>query len=140
MAREENALALKGTLEAAGYPARIVRGAGVARRYKVYVGSYATKEEGEAAGRRLNVDGFPSTVARVGDRFSLEVGSFASEDDAIDLARELQVKNYPTKIGAQRGPSAIFHVRLGAFASLKDARKQGEELKAKGFTAVVVKQ
>ena len=140
MAREENAVALKEKLAVAGYQPTIRKGAGVVRRYKVYVGSYVTKQEGEDAGRRLNVDGFPSTVVRPGDHYSLEVGSFVSEDDAIDLARELQVKNYPTKIGPQRGQSAIFHIRLGSFASVKEARKQGEELRAKGFSAVVIKQ
>jgi cell division protein FtsN len=104
----------------------------------VTVGELAGKPDAEEMGRRLNVDGFPSKVVTLEGKYTLQIGAFVNLDEAIDVARELQKKNYRPKITSKPAAAVLYHVRHGQFDTRAAAMKRGEELKAKGFSALVV--
>jgi cell division septation protein DedD len=138
MAQEANAENLKQKLEAMGYQAVVRKGSGFANSHVVTVGEPTGKREAEDLARRLNVEGFPSQLLVVEGKYAPQVGSFVNLDEAIDVARELQKKNFPPKITSKPATTALFQVRHGQFDTRAAAMKQGEELKAKGFSVWVV--
>jgi cell division septation protein DedD len=138
MAQPENAEKLKQKLDAMGYQAVVRKGSGSANRHVVTVGELAGKPDAEEMGRRLNVDGFPSKVVTLEGKYTLQIGAFVNLDEAIDVARELQKKNYRPKITSKPAAAVLYHVRHGQFDTRAAAMKRGEELKAKGFSALVV--
>jgi cell division septation protein DedD len=85
------------------------------------------------------VDGFPSQPVAVEGKYTPQIGAFFNLDEAIDLARELQKKNYPPKITSKPATTVVYQVRHGQFESRAAALKRGEDLKAKGFAALVVR-
>jgi cell division septation protein DedD len=138
MAQQANAENLKKKLDEMGFQAMIRKGSGFTNSHVVTVGDPTGKTEAEAMIRRLNVDGFPATLATVDGKYSPQVGSFVILDEAIDVARELQKKNYRPKITSRPATTALYQVRHGQFGTREAAMKRGEELKAKGFNAWVV--
>jgi len=138
MVQQSNADALKRKLDAEGFPAKIRKGSVFLNKHVVTVGEPAGRSEAEELARRLNVDGFPSELVSLEGKQTPQVGAFFTLDDAIDLARELQKKNYRPKITARPVTTEVYQVRHGEFVSRAAAKQRGEELKAKGFTPVVV--
>jgi cell division protein FtsN len=138
MAQPENAEKLRQKLEAMGYQTVVRKGSGSANRHVVTVGEPTGKTEAEEMSRRLNVDGFPSQLVTAEGKYTLQVGTFANLDEAIDVARELQKKNYRPKITSKPAAAVLYHVRHGQFDTRAAAMKRVEELKAKGFNALVV--
>ncbi len=139
MVVEENAQNLRRRLDESGFPASVRKGTAFVTKHVVTVGDPAEKRDAEELARRLNVDGFPSQLLAVGGKFTPQIGAFFNLDEAIDLARELQKKNYRPKISSNPANTVVYQVRLGRFESRSSALKRGEQLKAKGFTYLVVR-
>lgn len=139
MVMEQNAENLKRKLDAGGFPAAIRKGSAFVTRHVVTVGDPSGKREAEDLGRRLNVDGFPSQLLALEGKYAPQIGAFFNLDEAIDLARELQKKNYHPKITSKPATTVVYQVRHGQFDSRAAAVKRGEELRAKGFAALVVR-
>ncbi len=138
MVVEENAENLRRRLDESGFQATIRNGTAFVAKHVVTVEDPSGKREAEDLARRLNVDGFPSQLLTVNGKFTPQIGAFFNLDEAIDLARELQKKNYRPKISSNSANTVVFQVRHGRFESRAAALKRGGELKAKGFTYVVV--
>jgi cell division septation protein DedD len=139
MVMEQNAENLKRKLDAGGFPAAIRKGSAFVTQHVVTVGDPSGKREAEDLGRRLNVDGFPSQLLALEGKYAPQIGAFFNLDEAIDLARELQKKNYHPKITSKPATTVVYQVRHGQFDSRAAAVKRGEELRAKGFAALVVR-
>ena len=140
MVMEGNAESLKRKLDAVGFQSVIRKGTAFVTKHVVTVGDPTGKREAEDLGRRLTVDGFPSQLVPLGGQYTPQIGAFFNLDEAIDLARELQKKNYPPKITSKPANTVVFQVRHGRFGSRTAAVKRGEELKAKGFNFLVVRE
>ncbi|HSB72762.1 MAG TPA: SPOR domain-containing protein [Candidatus Methylomirabilis sp.] len=140
MVVEENAEGLKRKLDSNGFQAVIRKGTAFVTKHVVTVGEPTGKREAEELARRLTVDGFPSQLLGVGDKYAPQIGAFFNLDEAIDLARELQKKNYYPKITSKPANTVVFQVRHGKFDSRSAAVKRGEELKAKGYNFLVVRE
>ncbi len=138
MVVEENAQNLRRRLEEKGFQASIRKGTAFITKHVVTVGDPSGKREAEELSRRLNVDGFPSQLMAAESKYAPQVGAFFNLDEAIDLARELQKKNYQPKIGSNQANTVVYQVRYGRFDSRAAALKRGEQLKAQGFTYMVV--
>jgi cell division septation protein DedD len=138
MVVEENAQNLRRRLDENGFQATVRKGTASVAKHVVTVGDPSGKREAEDLARRLNVDGFPSQLLAINGKFTPQIGAFFNLDEAIDLARELQKKNYQPKIRSSSANTVVFQVRHGRFGSRAAALKRGGELKAKGFTYVVV--
>lgn len=139
MVMEGNAESLKARLESSGFPAIIRKGAAYITKHVVTAGEMGGKREAEELARRLSVDSFPSQLLASEGKFAPQVGAFFNLDEAIDLARELQKKSYHPKITSQPANTVVFQVRHGQFESRAAAVKRGEELRAKGFNPMVVR-
>ncbi|MBI2456328.1 MAG: SPOR domain-containing protein [candidate division NC10 bacterium] len=137
---EENAESLKRKLDEGGFSSVIRKGTAFVAKQVVTVGEPTGKREAEDLSRRLNVDGFPSQLLAVGNKYTPQIGAFFNLDEAIDLARELQKKNYHPKITSKPANTVVFQVRHGKFDSRTAALRRGEELKAKGFNFLVVRE
>lgn len=140
MVMEENAESLKRKLDEGGFSSVIRKGTAFVAKQVVTVGEPTGKREAEDLSRRLNVDGFPSQLLAVGNKYTPQIGAFFNLDEAIDLARELQKKNYHPKITSKPANTVVFQVRHGKFDSRTAALRRGEELKAKGFNFLVVRE
>lgn len=140
MVMEENAETLKRKLDESGFSSAIRKGTAFVAKQVVTVGEPTGKREAEDLSRRLNVDGFPSQLLPVGSKYTPQIGAFFNLDEAIDLARELQKKNYHPKITSKPANTVVFQVRHGKFDSRTAAVRRGEELKAKGFNFLVVRE
>ena len=140
MVMEENAETLKRKLDESGFSSAIRKGTAFVAKQVVTVGEPTGKREAEEVSRRLNVDGFPSQLLPVGSKYTPQIGAFFNLDEAIDLARELQKKNYHPKITSKPANTVVFQVRHGKFDSRTAAVRRGEELKAKGFNFLVVRE
>jgi cell division septation protein DedD len=140
MVVEANAEGLKQKLDASGFQAVIRKGTAFVTKHVVTAGEPTGKREAEELARRLTVDGFQSQLLPVGDKYAPQVGAYFNLDEAIDLARELQKKNYYPKITSKPANTVVFQVRHGNFDSRTAAVKRGEELKAKGFSFLVVRE
>jgi cell division protein FtsN len=140
MVVEENAEGLKQKLDQSGFTSVIRKATAFVTKHVVTVGDPTGKREAEDLARRLTVDGFQSELLAIGDKYTPQVGAFFNLDEAIDLARELQKKNYPPKITSKPANTVVFQVRHGKFDSRPAAVKRGEELKAKGFNFLVVRE
>lgn len=140
MVMEENAESLKRKLDEGGFSSVIRKGTAFVAKQVVTVGEPTGKREAEELSRRLNVDGFPSQLLAVGNKYTPQIGAFFNLDEAIDLARELQKKNYHPKITSKPANTVVFQVRHGKFDSRTAALRRGEELKAKGFNFLVVRE
>jgi cell division septation protein DedD len=140
MVMEANAESLKRKLDAVGFQSVIRKGTAFVTKHVVTVGDPTGKSEAEDLARRLTVDGFPSQLVTVGGQFTPQIGAFFNLDEAIDLARELQKRNYPPKITSKPANTVVFQIRHGKFDSRTAAVKRGEELKAKGFNFLVVRE
>ncbi len=138
MVVEENAQNLRRRLEEKGFQASIRKGTAFITKHVVTVGEPSGKREADELSRRLNVDGFPSQLMTAESKYAPQVGAFFNLDEAIDLARELQKKNYQPKIGSNQANTVVYQVRYGRFDSRAAALKRGEQLKAQGFTYMVV--
>ncbi len=139
MVVESNAQNLKRKLEDDGFQATIRKGTSFVTKHVVTVGDPGGRSDAEELSRRLNVDGFPSQVLTLDGKYTPQLGAFFNLNEAIDLARELQKKNYRPKISSNPANTVVFQVRHGRFDSRAAALKRGEELKAKGFTFMVVR-
>lgn len=139
MVMEANAEKLKRRLEESGFPSLIRKGNAFVTKQVVTVGEPSGRREAEDLARRLNVDGFPSQVVAVRGAYSPQIGTFFDQDEAIDLARELQKRNYHPKITSKPESTVVFQVRHGRFDSRAAAVRRGEDLKAKGFNFLVVR-
>jgi cell division septation protein DedD len=139
MVMQENAENLKRKLDGAGFPAIIRKGSAFVTRHVVTVADPAGRREADELARRLNVDGFPSQIVAVEGKFTPQIGAFFNLDEAIDLARELQKKSYPPKITSKPATTVVYQIRHGQFESRAAALKRSEDLKAKGFAALVVR-
>lgn len=140
MVMEENAETLKRKLDESGFSSVIRKGTAFVTKQVVTAGEPTGKREAEDLSRRLNVDGFPSQLLAVGGKYTPQIGAFFNLDEAIDLARELQKKNYHPKITSKPANTVVFQVRHGKFDSRTAAVRRGEELKAKGFNFLVVRE
>lgn len=141
LVREKNVLSLKKQLEELGYSPDIRKITIPITHHRVYAGEFGSREEADRTARKLNVDGFPSTVVTLkGGMFAPEVGSFLRLNLAIDLAHDLQKKNYAGKIVSRPTPTPVHQIRVGTFASRSEARKTLEALKGKGFQPLIVKR
>lgn len=140
MVMEENAESLKRKLDEGGFSSVIRKGTAFVAKQVVTVGEPTGKREAEDLSRRLNVDGFPSQLLAVGNKYTPQIGAFFNLDEAIDLARELQKKSYHPKITSKPANTVVFQVRHGKFDSRTAALRRGEELKAKGFNFLVVRE
>ncbi|HSB77188.1 MAG TPA: SPOR domain-containing protein [Candidatus Methylomirabilis sp.] len=136
---EANAQSLKQKLDQSGYQSVIRQATVFVTKHVVTVGEPTGKSEAEDLARRLTVDGFPSQLLAIGNKYAPQVGAFFNLDEAIDLARDLQKKNYPPKITSKPANTLVYQVRHGKFDSRSAAVKRGEELKAKGFDFMVVR-
>jgi cell division septation protein DedD len=139
MVQEQNAQTLRKKLEDSGFRSSIRKGTAFVTKHTVTVGEPTGKREAEELSRRLTVDGFPSQLLAIGSKYTPQIGAFFNLDQAIDLARELQNKNYQPKITSKPANTVVFQVRHGKFDSRVAALKRGEELKAKGFNFMVVR-
>ncbi len=139
MVMEQNAEALRHKLEQSGFATAVRKGTAFVTKHVVTVGEPTGKSEAEALARKLNVDGFPSQLLAAGGKFTPQIGAFFNLDEAIDLARELQKKNFRPKITSKPVTTVVYQVRYGRFDSRSAATKRGEELKAKGFNFMVVR-
>jgi cell division septation protein DedD len=135
---QANAEGLKQRLDASGFASSIRKGSAYVNRHIVTVGEPTTRREAEELARKLNVDGFPSDLARVEGKYTPQLGAFVNPDEAIDLAREVQKKQYRPKISQRPLTTEVYQVRHGEFDSRGAALKRGDELKAKGFQEVFV--
>ena len=140
MVMEDNAESLKRRLGEQGVKATIRKGTAYLTKHVVTVGEFGGKREAEELSRRLSVDGFPSQILAADGKFAPQVGSFFNLDEAIDLARELQKKNHTPKIASKPANTVVYQVRHGTFDSRAGAAKRSEELRAKGFNSVVVRE
>lgn len=140
MVVEENADGLKRKLDSSGFQATIRKGTAFVTKHVVTAGEPTGRREAEELARRLTVDGFPSQLLAVGDKYAPQIGAFFNLDEAIDLARELQKRNYYPKITSKPANTVVFQVRHGKFDSRAAAVKRGEELKAKGYNFLVVRE
>jgi cell division septation protein DedD len=138
---EQNARSLQERLKKLGYSPVVQKTTARVTRHRVYSGDFNNREEAEQAARRMNADGFSSTVVQGENRrFRLEVGSPVRLDDAIDLARNLEKKNYTAKIVSQPASTPMHQVWVGEYEDRAEALKTLEALKKQGFTPVVVKR
>jgi len=140
MVMEDNAESLKRRLDQQGVKATIRKGTAYLTKHVVTVGELGGKREAEELSRRLSVDGFPSQILAADGKYAPQVGSFFNLDEAIDLARELQKKNHTPKIASKPANTVVYQVRHGTFDSRAGAVKRSEELRAKGFNSVVVRE
>ncbi len=139
MIHEENATGLKQQLEKLGYAVRIRKGSAPVTQHVVQIGEFANQAEAEETDRRLQQEGFRSTITPQGTSTIVEVGKFSDLNEAIDLAHTLQKKDFAPKIVSRQASAPVFQVLVGRFASREATGKTAEELKAKGFNALVVR-
>lgn len=139
MVVEENAAGLKQKLDQGGFQSVIRKGTVFVTKHVVTVGDPTGRREAEDLARRLTVDGFQSQLLVIGDKYTPQIGAFFNLDEAIDLARELQKKNHHPKITSKPANTVVFQVRHGKFDSRSAAVKRGEQLKAKGFNFLIVR-
>ncbi len=139
MVQEENANSLKQQLEKLGYAVRIRKGSATVTQHAVQVGEFSNQAEVEEVDRRLQQEGFHSTVTTQGTTVSLEVAKFSDLNEAIDLAHTLQRKDFASRIVTRQGGAPVFQVLVGRFSSRDATAKTAEELKAKGFNTLVVR-
>ncbi|MFQ5656728.1 MAG: SPOR domain-containing protein [Candidatus Methylomirabilales bacterium] len=137
---ERNALSLRTRLAKLGYNPLIRKKTARITRHRVFGGEFGSPQEAEELARRLNVDGFPSNLVRIGNgRVALEVGWSYSLNDAIDMARNLQKKEYTPKIVSKVDPTTVHTVRVGGYEHRSEALEVVEALREEGFSAIVVR-
>ncbi len=139
MVMQENAETLKRRLDERGFPASVRKGTAYITKHVVTVGEFGGRREAEELARRLSVDGFTSQLLAEEGKYAPQVASFFNLDEAIDLARELQKKGYIPKISSKPANTTVFQVRHGTFDSRASAVKRGDELRAKGFNVLIVR-
>lgn len=138
---KQNAGTLEKRLEELGYTPVVHMNTATISRHRVYGGEFSSRQDAERTARRLNVDGFPSSLVEGEDgKFRVEVGSYYNLNKAIDLAHTLQAKRYTPKIHSEAVPTPVYQVRVGEYASRAQALKVLEALKKQGFTPIVVKR
>ena len=138
---EKNALSLKERLEKLGYSPVVRKTTARITSHWVTSGEFTSREEAEQAARRLQADGFPSTVVEGEDgKFRPEVGSSFRQDDAIDLARNLEKKNHTAKIISQPASTPVYQVWVGEYEDHAEALKTLGTLERQGLHPVLVRR
>jgi tetratricopeptide (TPR) repeat protein len=138
---ERNAVSLKERLEKLGYSPDVRKTTAPITRHRVTSGEFASREEAEQAARRLQADGFRSSVVEGEDgKFRPEVGSFFRQDDALDLARILEKKNHAAKVISQPAPTPVHQVWVGEYEDQTEALKTLGTLERQGLHPVLVRR
>jgi len=131
---------LEKKLKGLGYEPFFKKGSTMAMLNNLTVGPFGTVNEAETALARLQKAGIDSNLRRTaGGGAVINAGSYLLAENAKLNSRKIRSFGYPVKIVRKETQFPMTIVRVGNFETVEDAAVMREELKSKGFDALVVK-
>lgn len=135
----EDAERIESKLNQAGFSTVRFRQQTPAKLFAVLVGSLKNPEEGQAAIERLQRDGHPPSVLRVGRTgVTVRVGSPAPLRTAVQLAEKLRAGGYDARVAAEPARAGHVNLRHGNFASRAEAEAASDEVARLGVPNEVI--
>jgi cell division protein FtsN len=104
------------------------------------VGPFASVAEARTALTRLKGAGVDSNLRRRADGGAIvNAGSYLLEENANSVMKKIRSLGYPVRMSKSEARLPMTFVRVGRYPEMGDASSVREELKGKGFDAIVVK-
>lgn len=108
--------------------------------YRIFIGSYATREEAEITRQDLEKDEIPDSIIR-NMPYAIQIGSSGTLESFKNLREklsELQHMPYTSYVRDTTGDKQQTRLLVGAFESKEDAASLLTTLRTEGLTAMVV--
>jgi cell division protein FtsN len=104
------------------------------------VGPFATVSQAQSALSRLKGAGVDSNVRRRADGGAvINAGSYLLEENANSVMKKVRSLGYPVRLSKSEAKLPMTFVRVGRYSSMGNASTVKDELRGKGFDAIVVK-
>ncbi len=112
----------------------------MAKMNMLTVGPFASVAEARNALTRLKGAGVDSNLRRRADGGAIiNAGSYLLEENANSVMKKIRSLGYPVRMSRSEARLPMTFVRVGRYTDMGDASSVREELKGKGFDAIVVK-
>jgi cell division septation protein DedD len=104
------------------------------------VGPFATVSQAQSALSKLKGAGVDSNVRRrAGGGAVINAGSYLLEENANSVMKKVRSLGYPVRLSKSEARLPMTFVRVGRYSSMGNASTAKDELRGKGFDAIVVK-
>jgi len=132
--------ALEKELEAAGVETFLKEGSTQAMMHYLTVEPFDNLTNAANAVSDLRRAGIDSNLQKVsGGGAVIHAGSYLLEENARKVMKRIRSLGYPVRLTKKETQLPMTFVRVGKFPSKSEATKSRDELKSKGFDAIVVK-
>jgi len=131
---------LEKKLANAGLEPFLKEGSTQAMMHFLTVGPFDSYDTASAAVSKLKSAGIDSNPQRVsGGGAVVHAGSYLLEENARKVMKRIRSLGYPVRLSKKETQLPMTFVRVGKFTSRDEASRSRDELKNKGFDAIVVK-
>ncbi len=131
---------LEKELAAAGVETFLKKGSTRAMMHYLTVGPFDNSASAVNAVSELSRAGIDSNLQRIsGGGAVVHAGSYLLEENTRKVMKRIRSLGYPVRLTKKETQLPMTFVRVGKFPSKSEAAKSRDELKSKGFDAIVVK-
>ncbi len=137
---QSSVLELEKKLRSLGHEPFRKEGSTMAMMNMLTVGPFASVAEARSALTRLKGAGVDSNLRRRADSGAvINAGSYLLEENANSVMKKIRSLGYPVRLSKSEARLPMTFVRVGRYPDMGDASTVKDELKGKGFDAIVVK-
>ncbi|UCG37928.1 MAG: SPOR domain-containing protein [bacterium] len=137
---ESSVTELEKKLQSLGYDPLLREGSTTAMMNMLTVGPFATMSEAQGALGQLKGAGIDSTLRRRTQGGAvIYAGSYLLEENARSIMAKIRSFGLPVSLSRKETKLPMTFVRVGSYDTMDEATRAREELKGKGFEAIVVK-
>lgn len=131
---------LEKKLRALGHQPFRKEGSTMAMMSMLTVGPFASVSQAQSALSRLKNSGVDSNLRRRADGGAvINAGSYLLEENATSVMKKIRSLGYPVRLSKREAKLPMTFVRVGRYSNMGEASTLKDDLKGKGFDAIVVK-
>ena len=129
------ALDFRDKLSRRGFESWISMGKVKRNTYSVECGEFSSIKEAAPLSRQLAAAGFAPRTSYINNRtqVTLVVGLFDSQERSIALAERIKAAKLPVRVIRRDAPVDLYHVRVGKYTTLAEAKRSEESVRMAGF-------